>query len=114
MNKRANLDTCWQRCLQILISAKLIGDGWVPGYAFTPPEIGGLNGTRRVRELNTKFGIPYETRNFPRLVNGEKKDNWLYRLGVPPDKIDLENICLKSEPVEPEIKKEKYEQGVLI
>ena len=67
---------------------------WIPGWAFTPPEIGGLNGTRRVRELRTKFGIPIECQKI--------KGNWLYRLGCPPDEIDLKNICLKPKPVEPE------------
>jgi hypothetical protein len=74
----------------------------VPGWAFTPPEIGGLNGTRRVRELRTKFGIPYEIKNFPVTTpKGKNKNRWLYRLGYPPDGIDLKNICLKPKAVEP-------------
>ncbi len=108
MNKRHLKDTCWQRCLEVLIQAKRTGDGWVPGWAFTPPEIGGLNGTRRVRELRTKFGIPVEVRFFPsgKGIDGKQEPIWLYRLGCPPDEIDLKNICLKPKAVEPEKKLE--------
>jgi hypothetical protein len=102
MTKRQSQNTCWQKCLAVLIRAQKTAYPWVPGWFFTPPEIGGLNGTRRVRELRTKFGIPYECKK----IDGK----WLYRLGCPPDEIDLRNICLKPKLVEPEIK----EQLILI
>ena len=54
------------------------------------------------RQKRTKFGIPIEVKNFPisRGLSGEKRNNWLYRLGYPPDEIGLKNICLKPKAVE--------------
>jgi hypothetical protein len=82
-----------------------VGEGWLPIYAFRGPLIGGDSGDRRLRELKDKKGkyrIPIEIKKHRWTINGEKKMTWLYRLGCPPNEIDIENICLKPKLVEPE------------
>lgn len=102
--------TARQNCLELLILAYQVGNvrmvlygkeqmaavnGCVPNYAFNAPEVGGVQGGRRRRELSNPGGIEIE-----RLDgydgNGHKTGTVYYRLVTDPSLIDRKKCCLKA------------------
>jgi len=82
--------------------------GWVPSWVIISPEVGGLSGLRRLRELR-EAGIEIEHTIFYRhLPDGsrERTNTTIYRLITPPQYIDRENCKI--------IKAEKNGQLLLI
>ena len=97
-----------QRVLQELIDAyngkkyeysytSWISGGWTPIGAIVNPNIGGSEGTRRVRELKAK-GIKIDCRYYYRKgENGEKMrtNTTIYKLLTDPELIDTDKCELK-------------------
>jgi len=87
-----------QKVLELLIAAKTgnrtfnvngeyVSKGWIPAYVIASPEVGGLQGLRRLREL-TASGIHIEWQFFTNRL-GERTQTTLYRLISDPKTIDI-------------------------
>lgn len=96
------MSTTKQRILQVLRDAreikqsyKISGEysprGWVPSFVICAPDIGGLQGTRRIRELRSR-GIDIRWQYFVKR-DGSFTNTTLYKLGDDPEEIDFERCC---------------------
>lgn len=63
--------------------------GWVPSWVICDPGVGGLQGTRRLRELK-EIGIRYDWKYLE--MDGESTNTTIYRLITPVEWIDIENM----------------------
>ena len=97
--------TTKQRILKALQNARDIGQrykihgeysprGWVPAFIICAPNIGGLQGTRRIRELRAN-GINILWKYFFK-QNGTFTNTTLYYLSDDTESIDFEKCCRKN------------------
>lgn len=89
-----------QKVLELLVKARrfnytykchgeIVSDGWVPAHVICSVEAGGLEGTRRLRELREN-GINIELRAFID-SEGNRTNTTLYRIVTPDNRVDLKS-----------------------
>lgn len=97
--------TTFQRILRELNNARIMkrtysiqgertAPGWIPAFMLVLPDIGGLEATRRIRQLRTR-GINIVWKYFKK-QDGSTTNTTLYYLDDDPETIDFEKCCKKK------------------
>ena len=108
MTRYGELDAAWLRVLYRLWTARRdnerfnlnqmspkgdwISGGWLPNTVLCSPLIGGLEGTRRVRNLHDDFQIPIDYKRHKYELCGKMKTAHIYRLDCDPTLINFHQI----------------------